>query len=73
MARRQNRQKLDKFEQRIEDSLEGYRPVAPTEKERILKAAGKTKTISMRLNETVLEEPRQTAAEDGLPFQGYQQ
>ena len=69
MARRQNRQKLDKFEQRIEDSLEDYRPVAPAEKDRILKATGKTKTISLRLSETVLEKLRQRAAEDGLPYQ----
>lgn len=69
MARRQSRQKLDRSEQRIENSLRDYRPAAPAEKERILKAAGKTKTISLRLNEAVLKNLRQKAIEDGLPYQ----
>ena len=69
MARKPGRQKLDRYEQRIEDSLEDYRPAAPAEKERILKPAGKTKTVSLRLNETVLNDLRQKAAEEGLPYQ----
>jgi len=32
-------------------------------------AAGKTKTISLRLNETLLESLKKTAAEEGLPYQ----
>jgi len=69
MARKPGKQKLDRYEQGIEDSLEDYRPAAPAEKERILKAAGKTKTVSLRLNETVLNDLRQKAAEEGLPYQ----
>jgi len=69
MARKPSRQKLDKYEHRIEDSLADYRPVATAEKERILKAAGKTKTVSLRLNEAVLDDLRQRAAEEGLPYQ----
>jgi predicted DNA binding CopG/RHH family protein len=69
MARRQSRHKLDRSEQRIENSLRDYRPTTPAERDRILKAAGKTKTISLRLNEAVLENLRQKAIEDGLPYQ----
>ena len=69
MARKPGRQKLDRYEQRIEDSLGDYRPAAPAEKGRILKAAGKTKTVSLRLNETVLDSLRQKAADEGLPYQ----
>jgi len=69
MAKKRSRSKLDRYEQAIENSLEEFLPVAPAEKERILQAAGKTKTISLRLNEIVLENLREKAAEEGLPYQ----
>ncbi|MBZ5496811.1 MAG: hypothetical protein LAP85_10440 [Acidobacteriia bacterium] len=69
MAKKRSRPKLDRYEQKIEDSLEEFLPVEPAEKERILRAAGKTKTISLRLSEVVLENLRKRAADEGLPYQ----
>ncbi len=69
MAKKRSSLKLDRYEQKIEDSLEEFLPVAPAEKERILQAAGKTKTISLRLSEVVLENLRKRAADEGLPYQ----
>jgi predicted DNA binding CopG/RHH family protein len=64
-----NKTRLDAYEQRIEDSLEEYVPASEAEKKRILRAAAKTKTISLRINETVLENIKRKAADEGLPYQ----
>jgi predicted DNA binding CopG/RHH family protein len=69
MARPKTRMKLDAYEQHIEDSIGEYIPVAPAEKKRILRTAGKTKTISLRINETVLESIKRKAAAEGIPYQ----
>lgn len=69
MLTRRSRPKLDRYEQKIEDSLAEFLPVALAEKERILQAAGKTKSISLRLSEVVLENLKKRAAEEGLPYQ----
>jgi len=61
--------KLDKFEQNIENSIEKYVPVSSAEKKRILKHAAKNKTISLRINESVLEKIKKKADEEGLSYQ----
>jgi len=60
---------LDRHEMRIEASLDKYVPVSDEEKKRILSRATKTKTVSLRLNETVLESIRRKAAAEGLSYQ----
>ena len=53
---------LDQYERRIEASIDKYVPVSDGERKRILSRATKTKTVSLRLNETVLESIRRKAA-----------
>ena len=60
---------LDRSEERIEASLDKYVPVSDGEKKRILARATKTKTVSLRLNETVLESIRRKAVAEGLSYQ----
>ncbi len=69
MAKHKTRSNLDAYEQHIEDSLGEYKPVPAAEKEHILRTAAKTKTISLRINETVLESIKRKAAEEGIPYQ----
>ncbi len=61
--------KLDPYEQEIEDSMDSYEPVSEKERDRILSNAAKTKTVSLRINETVLHKIRQKAQVEGLPYQ----
>jgi predicted DNA binding CopG/RHH family protein len=63
------KKKLDAYEKGIEDRLGNYVPIAPAEKQRILDIAAKSRTISIRLNETVLRNIKYRAAEEGLPYQ----
>lgn len=60
--------RLDRYEQKIEASVDKYVPVSDDEEKRILSKATKTKTVSLRLNETVLDAIRRKAAE-GLSYQ----
>jgi predicted DNA binding CopG/RHH family protein len=69
MARYKPKPKLDAYERKIEESLEDYAPVSPADKKRILQAAAKTQTISLRINENVLQSIKQKAADEGLPYQ----
>jgi predicted DNA binding CopG/RHH family protein len=61
--------KLNRYELKIEDSLDDYVAVSPDEKKRIMKSALKTRTISLRINEEVLERIKDRAAEEGLSYQ----
>ena len=67
MGRRKQKSKLDAYEQTIEESLEEYSPVGPDEKMRIMELAAKTRTISLRINENVLQAFKRKAADEGLP------
>ncbi|MGA2263278.1 MAG: CopG family antitoxin [Acidobacteriota bacterium] len=69
MAKHKTQSKLDAYEQSIEDSLGEYAPAGAAEKERILRTAAKTRTISLRINETVLESIKRKAAAEGIPYQ----
>jgi predicted DNA binding CopG/RHH family protein len=61
--------KLDPYERKIEESLENYRSVSSEDKMRILQAGAKSKTISLRINEIILESIKHKASEEGLPYQ----
>jgi predicted DNA binding CopG/RHH family protein len=69
MGRRKKKSKLDAYEQTIEESLEEYSPVPQDEKMRIIELAAKTRTISLRINENVLQALKRKAADEGLPYQ----
>ncbi len=69
MARNKTKTRLDAYERKIEESLEEYVPASEAEKKRIFRATAKTKTISLRINETVLEQIKRKAADEGLPYQ----
>jgi predicted DNA binding CopG/RHH family protein len=69
MARKRKHDRLDAYEQAVEESLEEYSPVPPEERIRIMQLAAKTKTISLRINENVLQVLKRKAADEGLPYQ----
>jgi predicted DNA binding CopG/RHH family protein len=69
MEARRVARNLDRNERRIEASIHKYVPVSDEEKKRVLAKATKTKTVSLRLNETVLESIRRKAAAEGLSYQ----
>jgi predicted DNA binding CopG/RHH family protein len=60
---------LDRYESQIEESLDRYVPVSDEEKKRILSKATKSRTVSLRLNETVLGVIKRKAAAEGLSYQ----
>ncbi len=60
---------LDRYESQIEESLDRYAPVPDDERKRILSKATKSRTVSLRLNETVLEVIKRKAAAEGLSYQ----
>jgi predicted DNA binding CopG/RHH family protein len=60
---------LDRYESQLEDSLDRYVPVSDEERKRILSKATKSKTVSLRLNETVLGVIKRKAAAEGLSYQ----
>ncbi len=60
---------LDRYESQIEESLDRYVPVSDEERKRILSKATKSRTVSLRLNETVLGVIKRKAAAEGLSYQ----
>ena len=69
MERKRKKRGLDPYEQAVEDSLEEYSPAPAEEQNRILQLGAKTKTISLRINENVLQALKRKAADEGLPYQ----
>jgi predicted DNA binding CopG/RHH family protein len=69
MEARRVARNLDRSERRTEAFIHKYVPVSDEEKKRVLAKATKTKTVSLRLNETVLESIRRKAAAEGLSYQ----
>jgi predicted DNA binding CopG/RHH family protein len=64
--------KLDKYERKLEDEAELYRPVSKKKRlqiEKILESARKTKNINIRISETDLAKLKQRSSEEGLPYQ----
>ena len=60
---------LDRYESQIEESLDRYVPVSDEERKRILSKATKSRTVSLRLNETVLDVIKRKAGAEGLSCQ----
>jgi predicted DNA binding CopG/RHH family protein len=64
--------KLDSFEQQIEKSAETYRPLSKKERQKveaILDRVRKSRTINIRIAESVLDELKRRSQEEGLPYQ----
>ena len=64
--------KLDSFERQIEKSAESYRPLSKKERQKveaILDRVRKSRTINIRIAESVLEELKRRSQEEGLPYQ----
>lgn len=64
--------KLDSFERQIEKSAEQYRPLSKKEQQKlesILDRVRKSRTINIRIAESVLEELKRRSQEEGLPYQ----
>ena len=64
--------KLDSFERQIENAAESYRPLSKKERqnlEAILDRVRKSRTINIRIAESVLEELKRRSQEEGLPYQ----
>ena len=64
--------KLDKFEQSIEDNAEKFTTLSDAEKnevEAIINAANKTRNINIRISEYDIEKIKQRSKEEGIPYQ----
>lgn len=64
--------KLDKYEQKLEDAADSFRPVSKKKRlqiERILESARKTKNVNIRISETDLARLKERSLEEGLPYQ----
>lgn len=61
--------KLNNYEKRIEDAVDKFVSVSEEGKQNILKHAAKTKTISLRINETVLKKIKEKTVQEGLSYQ----
>jgi predicted DNA binding CopG/RHH family protein len=64
--------RLNKEEREIERSAETFKPVSKKEKARIeglLQDMKKNRSISIRISNTVLEQVKQHASEEGIPYQ----
>jgi predicted DNA binding CopG/RHH family protein len=64
--------KLDAYEQGIEDMADSLVPASPKTKAKfdaIVEKAGKSTSISLRLNHFDLEKVKEKARESGLPYQ----
>lgn len=66
------RTKLDSFERQIEKAASSYRPVSKSRRRRveaIIDRARKSRTVNIRITESVLEELKRRSQEEGLPYQ----
>lgn len=64
--------KLDSFEQQIETSASSYRPLSKKKKrkvEAIIARVRKSRTVNIRIAESVLEELKRRSQREGLPYQ----
>ena len=60
---------LDDYEKQIENQIDEYIPLSEKEKNKILRAATKNITVSLRINENLLKTIKIRAAEEGIPYQ----
>jgi len=64
--------KLDSFERQIENAASSYRPLSKNRRgkvERIIDRVRKSRTVNIRIAESVLEELKRRSQEEGLPYQ----
>ena len=64
--------KLDKYEQDIENNIQEYKSISPSEKKLVtdlIKKANKKKNISLRVNAQDLERLKRIAQHEGIPYQ----
>jgi len=64
--------KLDSFEQQIETSASSYRPLSKKKQrkvEAIIARVRKSRTVNIRIAESVLEELKRRSQREGLPYQ----
>ena len=64
--------RLDSFERQIENSAESYRPIDKKEARRITAIIGrvrKSRSVNIRIAESVLEALKRRAIQEGLPYQ----
>jgi predicted DNA binding CopG/RHH family protein len=64
--------KLNREEQKIEKEFENYSPVSKSTKnriEKIIEGSRKSRSISLRINETDLEKLKEKAGKNGIPYQ----
>lgn len=64
--------KLDSFERQIEDAANSYRPLEKKKRRKIdtlIARVRKSRTINIRIAESVLEELKRRSQEEGLPYQ----
>jgi predicted DNA binding CopG/RHH family protein len=64
--------RLDSFERQIEHAAGSYRPLSKTRRrkvEAIIERVRKSRTVNIRIAESVLEELKRRSREEGLPYQ----
>ncbi len=64
--------KLDSFEQQIEDAASAYRPLDKKKRQKIetlITRVRKSRTVNIRISESVLEELKLRSKQEGLPYQ----
>jgi len=64
--------KLDSFERQIEISANSFRPLSKKKRrkvEAILARVRKSRTVNIRIAESVLEEIKRRSQKEGLPYQ----
>jgi predicted DNA binding CopG/RHH family protein len=64
--------KLDSFERQIETSASSYRPLSKKKQrkvEAIIARVRKSRTVNIRIAESVLEELKRRSQREGLPYQ----
>ena len=64
--------KLDKYEREIEREADAYRSVSKRERAMIegaLEKIRKTRNVNIRISESVLEQLKRRAQEEGIPYQ----
>jgi predicted DNA binding CopG/RHH family protein len=64
--------KLDSFERQIETSASSYRPLSKKKQrkvESIIARVRKSRTVNIRIAESVLEELKRRSQREGLPYQ----
>jgi predicted DNA binding CopG/RHH family protein len=64
--------KLDSFERQIEKAANAYLPVSKKKKRKVesmIDRIRKSRTVNIRIAESVLEELKRRSKEEGLPYQ----